>query len=252
MAMSERRMTDRIVQKIAFEYETRRTKFAACPDEERKSRRSFLRRAVTTAVGVPGAIAAASSLSQAGGGDPFTPGTLPFFFDEILNDEAAHIEILQRLLIDPANTIPPRNFPHLRNLLQPSLQAFIEGAAAFENTGSGTYGGALFAVQQTNEYFPLAVGITTVEARHAGWLNAILKQPLVPDFFPSEGAIPQSTALSHVDPFIRDLNGSDVPSFDPVHRSDANNFAILDFLLLLEMVETAYYRVNLKKYFGIG
>ena len=131
----------------------------------------------------------------------------------------------------------------------PNQRAFAQAAAAFENTGAGTYAGALFAIQQTDEYFPLAAGITTVEARHAGWLNSILNEPLVPNFFPSDTTIPQSVALSHVDPFIEHLNGSE-PSFNPVQASDPNNFAILDFLLLLEYVETAFYQVNVAKFFG--
>jgi hypothetical protein len=56
-------------------------------------------------------------------------------------------------------------------------------------------------------------------------------------------------AFSHVDPFIRDLKGDAVPSFDPIHKSDADNFAILDFLLSLEMGETAFYQVNVAKFF---
>jgi hypothetical protein len=140
--------------------------------------------------------------------------------------------------------------PKLRNLAQPNVLAFVEAAAAFEYTGSGTYAGALFAIKQMDEYFPLATGITTVEARHAGFLNALLNGPLVPNFFPSDTTIPQSVALSHVDPFFASLNGGTVPSFDPNNASDPNNFAILDFLLLLEMVETAFYQVNVAKFFG--
>ena len=75
-------------------------------------------------------------------------------------------------------------------------------------------------------------------------LNTLLNEPIVPNFFTSDTTIPQSVALSHVDPFIQDLNGGTVPSFDPNTPSEDNNFAIIDFLLLLEMVETAFYQVN--------
>ena len=93
--------------------------------------------------------------------------------------------------------------PSFRNLAQATPLAFAQGAAAFENTGTGTYAGALFAIQQTQEYFPVAAGLATVEARHAGFLNALLNQPLVPDFFPVDTSIPQSVALSHVRPVHR-------------------------------------------------
>ncbi len=178
------------------------------------------------------------------------PGENVTLFQEILADESAHIEILQTLLVDDANTLPSRPTPNLRNLAQPDVLSFVRAAAAFENTGAGVYAGALFAIQQTEEYFPVAAGLTTVEARHAGFLNALLNQPLVPDFFPVDTSIPQSIALSHIDPFIHDLNGGTVPSFDPAVASDPNNFRIIDFLLLLEMVETAFYQVNVAKFFG--
>lgn len=218
-------------------------------------RRSFFRNTLTAAA------ATAPALLLLGAGKPrpkphaprlpdLHPGENAMLFGEILADESAHVEILQRLLIDDANTLPTRPMPHLRNLVQPDVLSFVRAAAAFENTGAGVYAGALFAIQQTQEYFPVAAGLTTVEARHAGFLNALLNEPLVPDFFPVDTSIPQSVALSHVDPFILDLNGGTVPSFDPVVASDPNNFRIIDFLLLLEMVETAFYQVNVAKFFG--
>jgi Ferritin-like domain len=216
------------------------------------SRRTFLRK---SAVGAT----AAGAAVLLGGGTAHAAGNLPNLFpdwnmnnfQEILADESAHVEIIQALLPDPDNHLHPqvRHMPKLRNLEMPTQRAFAQAAAAFENTGAGTYAGALFAIQQTDEYFPLAAGITTVEARHAGWINSILNEPLVPNFFPSDTSIPQSVALSHVDPFIENLNGTE-PSFNPIHASDPNNFAILDFLLLLEYVETAFYQVNVAKFFG--
>ena len=223
------------------------------PDEVRDpARRSFLCSAAKgAALAVPGMLLASSSARAAGTKLPeLRPGQNMAIFQEILADETAHVEILQTLLIDPDNHLPARPVPHFHKLAQPTPLAFAGAAAVFENTGTGTYGGALFAIQQTQEYFPVATGITTVEARHAGYLNALLNEPLVPDFAPVDTSIPQSVALSRIDPFIKDLNGGTVPSFDPNTPSDANNFAILDFLLLLELVETAFYQVNVAKFFG--
>src|SRR5262249_14143092 len=151
-------------------------------------------------------------------------------------------EIIQTLLMDEGNPLTPkvRARPKLRHLVMPNQRAFAQAAAAFENTGAGTYAGALFAIQQTEAYFPLAAGLRTVEAPHAAYLNPLLNEPLVPNPLPSDTPNPQSVALPHVDPFIADFNGS-VPSSDPINASDPNNFAILDFLLLLEYVETAFY-----------
>lgn len=226
------------------------------PDQPRApGRRSFFRTALAgAAAGVPALMLATRSARADGkhrhGLPELYPGQNMRIFQEILDDESAHVEILQTLLNDADNHLPPRPVPKFRHLAQPTVQAFVAGAAAFENTGTGTYAGALFAIQQTQEYFPVAAGLATVEARHAGYLNALLDQPLVPDFFPVDTSIPQSVALSHVDPFIANLNGGSVPSFDPNTPSNANNFAIEDFLLLLEMVETAFYQVNVAKFFG--
>ena len=220
-----------------------------------RARRSFFRTALTgAAVGVPALFLGAGKSRAAGPRRRSLPelyrGQNMTLFQEILDDESAHVEILQTLLVDDANTLPKRPVPKFRHLEQPNVFAFVQAAAAFENTGTGVYQGALFAVQQTEEYFPVAAGLTTVEARHAGFLNALLDGPLVPEFFPVDSPIPQSVALSHVDPFIADLNGGTVPEFDPVNASDPNNFKIIDFLLLLEMVETAFYQVNVAKFFG--
>jgi hypothetical protein len=212
------------------------------------------------AAAVPGLVLAASGRGEAAGpkksgkrggsGASLTPTAQAVLFQEILNDEAAHVEIIQTLLDDQDNPLNPkiRPVPTFRNLLQPDFRAFVEAAAVFENTGSGAYGGALFAIQQTQEYFPTAVGLTTVEARHAAWLNSLLGESLVPDFAPVESPVPQSVTLARVDPFIAALNGP-VPSFDPLNASDANNFAILDFLLLLEYTEAAFYKVNVARFF---
>src|SRR5262249_41782611 len=119
-------------------------------------------------------------------------------FQEILADESAHVQILMTLLEDEDNPLRPkiRRMPKLKNLAMPNQVAFAQAPAAFETPGTGTYAGALFAITQTEEYFPLAAGITTVEARHAGYLNTLLNEPIVPNFFPSDTTIPQSVALS--------------------------------------------------------
>ena len=78
--------------------------------------------------------------------------------NEIMNDEARDVPIIQNLLDDPDNPLPVpiRRRPNLNmhTLRQPNLQTFLETASAFENTGSGLYHGALLNITQTQEYFP--------------------------------------------------------------------------------------------------
>jgi hypothetical protein len=135
----------------------------------------------------------------------------------------------------------------MKTLVQPDLQTFLETASVFENTGSGLYGGALLNITQTEEYFPTAVGLCTVESRHASWLNSLLGEALVPDFAPVESPIPQNIALSRVAEFVTDPR-STFPSFSTTVVTDANNFFILDFLLFLEYIESAFYAVNVPRF----
>lgn len=224
------------------------------------SRRSFLVRSAAT---VPALVLAGATTSQAARPKKKVPppppplGVSPALINvlvhEIMNDEAAHVPILQGKLVDPDNPFHPqvRTPPilNMANLVQPNLRTFLETAAAFENTGSGTYGGALFAIQQTDEYFRTAVGLCTVESRHASFLNALLGNSLVPEFAPVEEPIAQDVTLSRVAPFVLDPGPSGFPSFDPLNASDPNNFHILDFLLFLEYIEAAFYKVNVPRFF---
>ena len=171
--------------------------------------------------------------------------------NEVMNDEDAHVPIIQNLLDDPDNPLPipirqPPNF-NIQRLTQPNLQAFLETAAAFENTGSGLYHGALLNVTQTQEYFPTAAGLAAVESRHASWLNSLLGESLVPDFAPVEAPIDQSIVLSRVAEFVTDPR-STFPSFDTTVSTDANNFFILDFVLFLEYIESRFYDINVPRF----
>jgi hypothetical protein len=213
----------------------------------RPSRRSFLTRAATTAaIAAPAVTLITSRKAQAASKNKLT-GLSALLINEVMSDEDQHVPILKNLLDDPDNPlavpIRPRPKLHLNLLRQPSLQAFLETAAGFENTGSGLYGGALIAITQTQEYFPTAVGLCTVESRHASWLNSMIGQSLVPNFVPVEAPIDQSIVLSRVAEFVAD-HRSTFPSFDPVNPSDANNFRILDFLLFLEYIESTFYNLN--------
>ena len=231
------------------------------------TRRSFLTRAAgVAAAAVPALAVALPSPAWAagkhdrkkggggGGGNGAThklTGLSAILINEVLSDESQHVPILKNLLDDTANPLPvpirqPPTF-NMSRLVQPNLQAFLETAAGFENTGSGFYGGALLNIVQSQEYFPTAVGLCTVESRHASWLNSLLGEALVPNFAPVESSIPQGIVLSRVAEFVTD-HRSTFPSFDTTVVSDANNFFILDFLLFLEYIESTFYAVNVPRF----
>jgi hypothetical protein len=229
-------MTDRIY-----------TEQPAAGDQPAPTRRSFLTRlAGVSALAVPTLTLMTPRKARAQGSGRLT-GFNVVLINEILNDEAQHIPILQNLLDDPDNPLDPpiRQAPNfnMERLTQPNLQAFLETASVFENTGSGLYHGALLNIQQTQEYFPTAAGLAAVESRHASWLNSLLRQSLVPDFAAVEAEISQAITLSRVAEFVTDPR-STFPSFDPTVVSSDNNFFVLDFVLFLEYIESTFYAVN--------
>jgi hypothetical protein len=215
--------------------------------EAAPSRRSFLTRAAgVSALAVPTLTLITSRKARAAGPKKLT-GLSADLINEIMSDEDQHVPIIQNLLDDPDNPLPipirqPPNF-NMRRLRQHSLKAFLETAAAFENTGSGLYHGALLNVTQTQEYFPTAAGLAAVESRHASWLNSLLGESLVPDFAPVEAPISQGITLARVAEFVTD-HRSTFPSFDTTVATDANNFFVLDFVLFLEYIESTFYDIN--------
>ena len=236
------------------------------------SRRSFLFRSATAAaVAVPGLILAAPSAGQAAGfrrpkprpvPQPQLPHLYPGWnmrnFEELRDDEIAHVQIINDLLKDPDNDVVPqgnRPVPNFVNLVQPNAVAFAQTAAAIENTGVGVYLGILQAVRPTSqggEYFETAGEIATIEGRHTGFLNTLLNMFIVPGRQAVDSTIDQNTALSRISPFIVDLNGGpDIQTFAPTPQAgEDNDFKILDFLLVLEMLEAQFYTLNVRKFFG--
>jgi hypothetical protein len=223
------------------------------------SRRWFLRTAMA------GATAAGAGAVLATPAEAAVPGTLPDLypgwndrnFRELFADEIAHSEIIQSLLNDPDNNVVPkfRPFPNFKNLLQPTMLAFAQTAAAIENTGVGVYIGILQAVLPTSqggEYFETAAAIATIEGRHTGFLNTLLNMAVVPGHVAVDAPIDQNTALARIAPFIQDLNGGPpILPFSPTPTGDEDNdFKILDFLLVLEMLESVFYWQNVVRFFG--
>jgi hypothetical protein len=224
---------------------------AAGGNQAAPTRRSFLTRAAgVSAVAVPTLTLLTSRKARGATGGKLR-GLAAELINEIMSDEDQHVPILQNLLDDPDNPLPvpirqPPNF-NLDRLMQPNLQAFLQTASGFENTGSGLYHGALLNITQTQEYFPTAAGLASVESRHASWLNSLLNEPLVPDFAPVEAPISQGITLSRVAEFVTD-HRSTFPSFDTTTVSDANNFFILDFVLFLEYIESKFYDINVPRF----
>ncbi len=202
------------------------------------SRRGFLGRSVTSAAVV---IPAASMLvsqtahatSQSGHILTYTEA-----FREIRKDEDTHVAFLRSAL---GNNARPK--PKFKNLKQHDEDTFINLSRIFENTGVGAY---LLAAPSISSKANLAAAgsILTIEARHAGYLDAITHNPLSPNGA-FDKPIPQADIVKAVSPFIVSLNGGPDPAA-PL-RNDTD---ILNFALLLEYLEAEFYDINVPRFFG--
>jgi hypothetical protein len=226
------------------------------------ARRAFLRRSLTgmvLAVPVGGLLAAcgsgstmtgsASMPTSAATSAPSSPVRMLSLaavadsgsaFREIMQDENAHVTFLQQALTKAG--VQPRPKPTFKNLEQMDVQAFAQLAQTFENVGVGAYLMAAPAIA-TKAYLAAAGSILTVEARHAGFLDALLNKPLSPNGA-FDKPLSQAEIVNAVSPFIASLNGGTDPS-----ASLKNDAAILNFALLLEFLEAEFYNVNVPKFF---
>jgi hypothetical protein len=210
----------------------------------------FQRSAVTVAAAAPLAILAACGSSTGAGtsSTSSTTGTTTFgslmplsdnkaAFTEIMNDETAHVAFLMQALGTNA-----RPKPTFQNLAQSDIMSFAQVSMALENTGVGAY--LLAAPSISNKTYLAAAGsILTIEARHAGFLDVLLGDPIS-----ANGAfdkpLTQAQIVQAASPFIASLNGGADPS-----KPLGSDLDILNFALLLEYLEADFYTTNVPKFF---
>jgi len=159
-------------------------------------------------------------------------------FREIRRDEDAHVSFLKEALGGAA-----RPKPSFKGLRQNGVDSFIQLSRVFENVGVGAYLMAAPAISSKSN-LAAAGSILTIEARHAGYLNALTGTPLS-----TNGAfdkpISQGQIVTDVLPFIASLNGGSDPS-----KPLGNDVDILNFALLLEYLEASFYDINVPRFFG--
>ncbi len=217
------------------------------------SRRSLLQRsAVTVAAAAPLALLAACGNSATTGGatsstaaatsTPTFGSLMPLSdnkaaFTEIMNDETSHVTFLMQALGSKA-----RPKPTFQNLAQNDIMSFAQTSMALENTGVGAYLLAAPAIS-SKAYLAAAGSILTIEARHAGFLDVLLGDPIS-----ANGAfdkpLSQSAIVQAASPFIASLNGGPDPS-----KPLTSDLDILNFALLLEYLEAEFYTTNVPKFF---
>lgn len=205
------------------------------------SRRRFLGR---TAAGTAAAGLLASAPGAAGAAVPqLYPSENRRIFQEILNNENSHANFLVGALGGNAR---PR--PVFMNLVAANANQFVAMAYNFENIGARAYTAALPYINNPATLSG-AIRIALVEGRHAGYLSALLNQPLVPADLAFETPMSQQEAINDTAPFLASLNGGSTPAYD-LGRSDQNDIQILNFALYLEFLESQFYNINVPRFFA--
>ncbi|WP_207229426.1 ferritin-like domain-containing protein [Ktedonosporobacter rubrisoli] len=201
------------------------------------SRRSFfLRAAATAAITTPIASLLVEQTAHAASRSAYNLSASDAFH-EIRKDEDAHVSFLKEALGKAA-----RPKPKFKDLQQHSSASFVNLSQVFENVGVGAYLMAAPAISNKGN-LAAAGSILTIEARHAGYLNALVGKPLS-----GNGAfdkpISQSQIIKDVSPFIDNLNGGSNPA-----NALKNDIDILNFALLLEYLEAEFYDINVPKFY---
>ena len=169
-------------------------------------------------------------------------------FESIRQHENDHVAALVAAL--GASARPKPNF---QGLEQASFQAFVKLAQTLENTGVGAYLGAAPFID-SQAILASAASIMTIEARHAGYINTYLADPITgnaadDDANPStEAALTAAEVVAGAGGFIADLNGGPPVDYSDV-PSPTNDVAILNFALALEYLEAEFYNLNVPKFF---
>ncbi len=167
-------------------------------------------------------------------------------FQAIQAHENAHVQFLVNALGADA-----RPMPSFVPLKQRSLVDFVETSRALENTGVGAYLGAA-PIISSSTYLAAAGSIMDIEARHSGFLDALLGEIMTENVFGNDQNFETALTLQQVvelaGPFITDLNGGPPLTFSTTPSAE-NDIAILNFALALEYLEAAYYNINVPRFF---
>ena len=141
--------------------------------------------------------------------------TIKNAFAEIMNDESLHVSFFRKALTQAGAT--PRPKPTFKRLAQANLMDFATMSGILENTGVAAFLTVMPAISN-KDYAAAAASIVTIEARHAGFVNAVLGKPLSGD-----GAFDKTTShaevIKAVSPFSMDAQRARPRAEGPAHHA---------------------------------
>jgi rubrerythrin len=130
---------------------------------------------------------------------------------------------------------------------------FLTTASVLENTGVAAYKGAAPAIK-SNDLLASALGIHSVEARHASFLNAVTGKSPYPNAFDAPKSPAKVTEAAN--PFfeadiagsVGDLSGDGEPTADRKKSDDRSDVDVLNYALTLEHLEHQFYKAGIEKF----
>ena len=216
------------------------------------SRRSFFGKSMGLSAAGAAAVVAASSSSAKGatsGLPSLYPGSTAKYFEEFQSDEAAHVNIVAAAIRSLGGTVRP--FPTFTGITNFTGQQLLNFAVTIANTGVGALSGAAPHINSPAVY-SVGSSILFVEAYHAGFANSLANTSLVPNgaVYDTPLTIAQVTAV--LSPYIVSLNDNGLfpATFSTTTKSTANDIAILNFAIIIDMLEAAAYFYNVPRLFS--
>ena len=215
------------------------------------SRRSFLGRGMVAAAAGAGVAGLASTAQAATSPLPsLFPGSTRKYFQELQFDEASHVNINRAAVRSLGGT--PRPAPTFQGITNLTATQLLQLSVLLANTGTKALSGAAPHIFNPSV---LAVGgsILYVEAYHAGWLNSQANIALVPDNLTYDVAITPAQVVTILTPYIASLNdpNNQFPAtFSLTEKSTANDIAILNFAVIIDLLEAELYYNNVPRLFG--
>ena len=165
----------------------------------------------------------------------------------IRDHEKAHVDTISSVVEDLGGD-PVMEAEYNWNLDSPAK--FLATAKVLENTGVSAYKGAAPAVK-SNDLLAAALGIHSVEARHAEYLNMLNGKVPFPEAF--DPALTPSEVTEAANPFFQaDITENEItldsdgePTAERKAEDDTSDVDVLNYALTLEHLEYAFYRDGL-------
>jgi rubrerythrin len=178
---------------------------------------------------------------------------VPKYLDVIGKHEAAHVKAITKTIKKLGGEPVPEG-EYKFGYKTPS--EFLKIAKALENTGVTAYKGAAPAITN-NKVLSAALGIHSVEARHASFLNLVNMTDPYPRAFDRARTVEEVLEIAM--PFIKKQPGLDKKALatlddkndpKPDRKADdkTSDLEVLNYALTLEHLEYAFYRDGIEKF----